>query len=271
MINETRQKNIKYVLTALRKVSRLGAVPATGTSASSVGTTLIRELDKLGLPMRVSGGSVSIRGLKINSSRQAKNTSIGKANSRVNLMIKVPDWDISACKASAEILDRYGWVKPESNNSKQLYCTVKVNQANSFGLSLEVDRKRGWLQEIYTLGTTSTKVATWRFASLEQALLAKHSASFWVGAIPRKIGQINHFAYSYATYTGVPDLTALAELFENGVITMDHLIRRDERGRVSERGPLFKIAPRRFNQLFPTTKTYHLLSESPEIFFDELE
>lgn len=49
-------------------------------------------------------------------------------------------------------------------------------------------------------------------------------------------------------------------LLENGTITMDHLIKRSAKnGRVSEKGPLFKINSRDLSLIFPAPIKYSLL------------
>lgn len=47
-------------------------------------------------------------------------------------------------------------------------------------------------------------------------------------------------------------------LLEQGEITMDHLIKRNAKGRVSEKGPLFKIKAASLDLLFPPS-TRHTL------------
>jgi hypothetical protein len=46
---------------------------------------------------------------------------------------------------------------------------------------------------------------------------------------------------------------------EQGIITLDHLIKRNSKGIVVEKGPLFKIKPNSLNLLFPPSNIYDLL------------
>lgn len=48
-------------------------------------------------------------------------------------------------------------------------------------------------------------------------------------------------------------------LIEQGIITLDHLIKRNSNGRVVEKGPLFKIKPKGMNLLFPPSEKYCLV------------
>ncbi len=49
-------------------------------------------------------------------------------------------------------------------------------------------------------------------------------------------------------------------LLEQGIITLDHLIKRTASGKVVEKGPLFKIKPTGLGLLFPPSMVYNLLS-----------
>ena len=47
---------------------------------------------------------------------------------------------------------------------------------------------------------------------------------------------------------------------EQGIITMDHLIKRkDMTGKTTEKGPLFKIKPQHLELLFPEPRYYNLI------------
>ena len=59
-----------------------------------------------------------------------------------------------------------------------------------------------------------------------------------------------------------PLLTQIVPLIAEGVITMDHLIKRDAKGRVSEKGPLFKIFPQDLDRLFSEEAEYFLHSNN---------
>jgi hypothetical protein len=48
-------------------------------------------------------------------------------------------------------------------------------------------------------------------------------------------------------------------LIDQGIITLDHLIKRNSKGRVVEKGPLFKIKPKGIELLFPPSERYSLI------------
>jgi hypothetical protein len=49
-------------------------------------------------------------------------------------------------------------------------------------------------------------------------------------------------------------------LIEQGEITLDHLIKKDSKGRVSEKGSLFKISTSALSMLFPEQIKYSLVA-----------
>lgn len=59
-------------------------------------------------------------------------------------------------------------------------------------------------------------------------------------------------------HTKKPIASQFDILLEQGEITMDHLIKRNERGRGNEKGPLFKINTNALGLLFPPPETYAL-------------
>ncbi|WP_425466131.1 MvaI/BcnI family restriction endonuclease [Ostreiculturibacter nitratireducens] len=59
-------------------------------------------------------------------------------------------------------------------------------------------------------------------------------------------------------HTRKPILSQFDLLLEQGEITMDHLLKRTPKGRVSEKGPLFKINAGSLGLLFPPSKSYAL-------------
>ena len=61
-------------------------------------------------------------------------------------------------------------------------------------------------------------------------------------------------------HTKKPIPSAFELLIEQGEITLDHLIKRNAKGRVSEKGPIFKISGSALGMLFPEQVEYSLLS-----------
>jgi hypothetical protein len=91
-------------------------------------------------------------------------------------------------------------------------------------------------------------------------LAEKHKETFWIEAESSfDDAGIEHFNYKSVLHTRRPILSQLMPLIESGVITMDHLIKKKaSNGRVSEKGPLFKIDKKNLNLLFPEPKKYKL-------------
>ena len=102
-------------------------------------------------------------------------------------------------------------------------------------------------------------VAIWPGALLRKRLQEKHAETFWVEAKSEMVNGVEQFQLIKVTHTKSPNISQLLPLVQSGVITMDHLIKRNGKtNRVSEKGPLFKIHKRDLELLFPQPVTYLL-------------
>ena len=196
-------------------------------------------------------------GIEANSSKDPDYKGIeiksGRGNkTRTTLFAQVADWSISPCKKSSEILNKYGY---ERDDDFKLYCTLSTQKNNSQGLHFIYDEKNDMLQEWHN---NQELVAVWPGSLLRNRLKEKHSETFWIEAESKLIGEVEHFTLTSITHTKAPILSQLMPLIESGVVTMDHLIKRNSKGRVSEKGPLFKINKRDLELLFPKPIHYPL-------------
>ncbi|CDU13667.1 conserved hypothetical protein [Vibrio coralliirubri] len=199
----------------------------------------------------------SMLGIEANSSKQPDYKGIelkaGRGvKTRTTLFAQVADWSISPCKKSAEILNKYGY---ERGEDFKLYCTLSTQKENSQGLSFIYDQTKDELQEWHN---KTELVAIWPGSLLRKRLKEKHAETFWVQATSEVIDGIEYFQLLSVTHTRSPIVTQLMPLIQSGVITMDHLIKRNAKGRVSEKGPLFKMNKSDLELLFPEPKTYQL-------------
>lgn len=225
----------------------------------------LRELAKK--PLRsLRNGDTSIGytletmlGIEANSSKQPDYKGIelksGRGTkTRTTLFAQVADWSLSPCKKSAEILNKYGY---ERGEDFKLYCTISTKNENSQGLSFIYDQTKDELQEWHN---KSELVAIWPGELLRKRLKEKHAETFWVEATSELVDDIEYFHLTRVTHTRSPIATQLMPLIQSGVITMDHLIKRNAKGRVSEKGPLFKMNKSDLELLFPEPVTYTLTS-----------
>jgi hypothetical protein len=183
-----------------------------------------------------------------------KNRSSG--GNRVNLFAMVPDWKISACKSSKEIVEKYGY---ERDGGRKLYVSVRVRQANNQGLFLEVDKANQLVREKHRSTDGIDEVAAWHIDALRARLLDRHPSSAWITASSVKRDGEEYFHYRYIQFTSQPRDSMLTTLIEQGTITLDHLI-FSENGRTIEKGPLFKLRPENMKSLFPETPRIDLMS-----------
>ena len=231
------------LLMLLRKISFQGAIPAMLQADTAIGRTL-----------------ETLLGININSSKQPDYKGIelksfrDKKRNRKNLFAQVPDWGLSKFKSSAEILNEFGYNR---GDDFKLYCTVSAIVRNSQGLKLKLDADVRHLIENSDKATVGDFVV-WGLETLHKRLLEKHSETFWVATDTLIIDNKEHFIYKSVEHTKKPIVSQFDILLEQGIITLDHLIKRTPVGKVVEKGPIFKIKPNALNMLFPPSQTYDL-------------
>ena len=100
----------------------------------------------------------------------------------------------------------------------------------------------------------------WTLDKLHNRLREKHKETFWVEAESTRINNREHFQYKLVEHTKKPITTQFDLLIEEGVITLDHLIKLTKTGGAKEKGPIFKIKPKGIELLFPPSKIYDLMA-----------
>jgi hypothetical protein len=235
------------LLAKLRALAAAG--PLTSVMDRRADTAIGRTIETaLGISMNARP-EPDYKGIELKSSRDS-----AKHNRRT-LFAKVPDWQTSNFKSSAALLDAFGYDTP---TGKKLNCTVSSRGPNPQSLYLSLDRSLDRLDE-RSNRRSPPHVATWSMQTLRNALVEKHNETFWITADCSISDDREKFQLRSVCHTRQPILPQFDLLIEQGEITVDHLIKRSKDGRVSERGPLFKISPRSFPLLFPPSKNYDLL------------
>jgi hypothetical protein len=234
---------------------RLRQIAARGLLASVMedraDTAIGRTLEAaLGIQMNANRAP-DYRGIELKSYRRAGRAS---RENRKTLFARVPNWKISKYKSSAQILDAFGY---QREDDFKLYCTISTQRRNSQGLFFRLNEKDNQLDECSTNAEIGA-FASWLMADLRQALLEKHNETFWIGGTSEMIDEREHFRFLDVLHTRKPILSQFDILLEQGEITMDHLIKRNAKGRVSEKGPLFKINTPALGLLFPPSQEYDL-------------
>ena len=228
------------LLGKLRDINRRGFIKSLVNADTGVGRTLEHLL---GVPIN-SSKAPDYKGIELKSHRSS-------GDNRVNLFAQVSNWELSNLKSSAEILGHYGYMR---DGLMRLNCTVSSGKPNSQGLLFDVDIDGDLLREIQT--SPRIDVAVWKIEKLRERLLEKHRETFWISTDEEIRGGDSYFWYRKIEHTRQPLVGNLGMLLDIGIVTMDHLIKRNDKGRVSERGPLFKIHPGSLGMLFPPSKTY---------------
>lgn len=243
-INSDSNEVADELLGLLRDIASHGFVPGLLQADTSIGRTLETLL---GIEIN-SSKKPDYKGIELKSFRDSR-------TSRKNLFAQVPDWSASKFKSSAEILDNFGY---DRGDDFKLYCTVSAITRNSQGLKLNMQSDIRYLFENSDKATIGDFVA-WSTETLHKRLLEKHNETFWIAADTQMINNLEHFQFKKVEHTKKPIVSQFDILVEQGIITLDHLIKRNSSGRVVEKGPLFKIKPNALNLLFPPSEIYDLI------------
>lgn len=244
-INQISNEVAEELLILLNKIAAKGPVPAMLQADTAIGRTLE---SLLGIDIN-SSKKPDYKGIELKSYRD-------KRGNRKNLFAQVPDWNLSKFKSSAEILNAFGYRRGEDF---KLYCTVSTLVSNSQGLKLKMDSEISQLIENSDKASVGDFVV-WGLDTLHKRLLEKHNETFWIAADSVTIGGKEHFQYKKVEHTKKPIVSQFDILLEQGIITLDHLIKRKPTGSVVEKGPIFKIKPNALDLLFPPSQSYSLLS-----------
>jgi hypothetical protein len=232
---------VHELLEKLKDLAKGKPLKATVKGSTAIGRAVEAALD---IEMN-SSKEPDYKGIELKSGRGGKN--------RSNLFAQVADWKISPLKKSAQILDQFGYFREDDF---KLYCTISSKKPNSQGLKFIYDEKADHLIETHD---NFGDVAIWPGKLLRSRLLEKHKETFWIEAESLFIDGVEHFKLLSVTHTRNPISSQLMPLLRDGTITMDHLIkRRSKDGKVSEKGPLFKINKKDLPSLFPEPVTYEL-------------
>ena len=245
-INQISNEVADELLVLLNKIGAKGPVPAMLQADTAIGRTLETLL---GIDIN-SSKKPDYKGIELKSYRD-------KRGNRKNLFAQVPDWNLSKFKSSAEILNAFGYNR---GDDFKLYCTVSALVRNSQGLKLKMDSEISQLIENSDKSSVGDFVV-WGLETLHKRLLEKHNETFWIAADSVTIGGKEHFQYKKVEHTKKPIVSQFDILLEQGIITLDHLIKRKPTGSVVEKGPIFKIKPNALDLLFPPSKSYSLLSK----------
>lgn len=231
------------LLSKLKAISARGLIQGISTGDTAVGRTLESLLDIA----PNSRKEPDYKGIELKSFRD-------KRKNRKTLFAKVPNWKLSKFKSSAEILDNFGYMR---GDDCKLYCTVSALKPNSQGLLMKLDQEAAHLVEC----SKDLKIgdfAVWQLATLHSELKKKHRETFWIAAEANMFGGVEHFHFKKVEHTRSPIISQFDLLLERGIITLDHLIKKNSKGRVAEKGPFFKIRPEKLDLLFPPSLSYNL-------------
>jgi len=233
------------LLDRLRAIAKLGPLKSIKSGDTGIGMTIEHAL---GISAN-SSKHPDYKGIELKSAREKDKAQ----KTRSTIFAQVANWDLSPLKSSGAIVDKFGYMR---DTDLKLYCSISTKTANSQGLFFEYLEDKDLLVEKHI---TDGEVAVWQGSTLRQRLIEKHKETFWIKAEPIDINGVEHFVLKSVIHTKNPLVGQFMPLLKDGVITMDHLIKRKNGvSNATEKGPLFKINPKHLELLFPEQKEYQL-------------
>lgn len=242
------------LLKKIQNIHDSGFLESITAGDPGVGDTLENALGIARNPSKLP----DYKGIELKASRTSTYNK-PKTNNRMTLFTQVPDWDNSQGMNRVKLLDTYGYWKEQKDGSFRfdLNCTLRANVPNPQGLFLEVDIENDLLVSYCTKKDIFRRyVAQWNFLLLKQRLLEKHKETFWVKATSKMENGQEYFRYDKVVHTKNPNASLFPQLIEEGVITVDYIMHREQNGTVRDHGFPFKIFPKDLDLLFPEPKTY---------------
>lgn len=235
------------LLQMIREMAQRGFIRTHRSGDTAVGHLLETEL---GISAN-SSKAPDFKGIEIKSTR-------AKAQTRHTMFAKVPDWKSSSVTGTAEFLSLFGYSR---RGFPELNCEVGARRANSQGLRLRLSRDEAFLEE-FCESPSSPVTLRWTLESIRTALKRKHAETFWVKATSERRSDGEYVRFDSVVHTSKPVLHQVVPLLASGAITVDHLISKKPGRGVKEQGPLFKIADRDFDALFPRIEVYKLRTDT---------
>lgn len=225
------------LLSKLRDLAANGPLEAVCQGDTAIGRTIETAL---GITIN-SSKHPDYKGIELKAKRSRSNT-------RSNLFAQVPNWKLSQFKSAREMVERIGY--DVDSGIRKLYCTVSTSRANAQGLLLDIDLDKKRLDELQQIDKQRHAICMWQLDKLHERLNEKHAETFWIKAKELKNGPVKFFELESVQHTRKPSNNQFDRMLGSGEITVDHLIKKTATGRVTEKGPLFKIRGSSIHELF---------------------
>ena len=234
------------LLAKLRNIAATGPLESVCEGDTAIGRTIETAL---GIPIN-SSRNPDYKGIELKTKRTQSKT-------RSNLFAQVPNWKLSEFKSAREMVERIGY--DVDGGIRKLYCTVSTLNSNPQGLILDLDLDMKHLKELQKIDSSHQQVCMWQLDKLHKRLHDKHTETFWIKARELRKGAAKFFDLESVKHTRRPSNNQFNRMIESGEITIDHLIKKTTSGKVTEKGPLFKIRGSSLNELFLGTPREYIL------------
>ena len=205
----------------------------------------------------------TLLGIRMNSDKtpdykgiELKSARGNKPGARKNLFTQAPNWDLSRCKSSQEIVNKYGYLSEEG--LKTIQTTVSATHTTR-DLQLYVNALDQLLELQHMKISGHDDIAVWQLLTLHERLRVKHHETFWINVENRIENGKEYFRYDNIIHTKNPNIGQFDTLLEQGFISVDLLLCRPSRQLSGKSGGdtySFKMSKKAMPLLFPESLTY---------------
>ena len=243
----------------LKRINAQGWLPSITSGDPGVGDTLENAL---GIH-RNNSRMPDFKGIELKTTRITKN-GVLRTPTRNTLFTKTPDYGLDY----HQILDAYGKLQIPRNSTVprfQLYETFSTKRVNGYDLFLGCDNRRERVSLLHSAARiladpSADFVSSWEYETLKSAFANKHPETMWIGAESKIINGREYFRYTMAQYTSKPNTSALIDLIDRGIVTLDLAAHIKPDGSYRDHGMLWKINPKNRALIVGTVVDIKLIS-----------
>jgi len=228
----------KQIQALLLDLSKKGFVKSRRKGPTGIGHTLeqVLHLRENNISIPDIGGTVELK-----ATRKDSNTLI------TLFTFNKSAWIIR----QREVIEKYGYYDKKLKR-KALYNIVKVNETNTQGLTIKVNKKEQTINLYHK--RTNVLLATWSIYSIVGKFLNKLARLLFVTAESDLLNGKEHFHYNNAVILTEPTAKRFLEAFDKGIVCIDLRMHLKKNNAVRNHGTGFRVVENMLPSLYGKSK-----------------
>jgi hypothetical protein len=227
----------------LKEICKNGPHRSVDKRNSSVGITLEKLL---GIPQNNSHFP-DFKGIEIKSFLTKEEW---KAKNPITLFNLVPSWDMSFFESSIAFYNFYSY------ESRNFYSTTYFKKENINKLFLDISLCGKYIYEKNSV--CNEKFLSWETENINRIFSEKLKTTFFVLAERVTLAGREHFIYKNLVVAKNPSFEKFMSMLREKLISINHMILVGKAGRISERGPAFRVKPKHVFDFYRDVEKHQL-------------